>query len=116
MNTVSERLKYALLVRDISQAELARKIGVTRGAISNLINKVSQGLSAENALKIAEALEVDPYWLVFGRGEGPVTKRDINFDLGNLTSTREEAKKLISTMPNDNLELVVKVLKQFVNV
>ncbi|WP_419019458.1 helix-turn-helix domain-containing protein [Parasutterella excrementihominis] len=116
MNTVSERLKYALLVRDISQAELARKIGVTRGAISNLINKVSQGLSAENALKIAEALEVDPYWLVFGRGEGPVTKRDINFGLGNLTSTREEAKKLISTMPNDNLELVVKVLKQFVNV
>ena len=112
MNTVSERLKYALLVRDISQAELARKIGVTRGAISNLINKVSQGLSAENALKIAEALEVDPYWLVFG----PVTKRDINFGLGNLTSTREEAKKLISTMPNDNLELVVKVLKQFVNV
>lgn len=116
MNTVSERLKYALLVRDISQAELARKIGVTRGAISNLINKVSQGLSAENALKIAEVLEVDPYWLVFGRGEGPVTKRDINFGLGNLTSTREEAKKLISTMPNDNLELVVKVLKQFVNV
>lgn len=116
MNTVSERLKYALLVRDISQAELARKVGVTRGAISNLINKVSQGLSAENALKIAEALEVDPYWLVFGRGEGPVTKRDINFGLGNLTSTREEAKKLISTMPNDNLELVVKVLKQFVNV
>lgn len=116
MNTVSERLKYALLVRDISQAELARKIGVTRGAISNLINKVSQGLSAENALKIAEALEVDPYWLVFGRGEGPVTKRDINFGLGNLTSTREEAKKLISTMPNDDLELVVKVLKQFVNV
>lgn len=116
MNTVSERLKYALLVRDISQAELARKIGVTRGAISNLINKVSQGLSAENALKIAEALEVDPYWLVFGRGEGPVTKRDINFGLGNLTSTREEAKQLISTMPNDNLELVVKVLKQFVNV
>lgn len=116
MNTVSERLKYALLVRDISQAELARKIGVTRGAISNLINKVSQGLSAENALKIAEALEVDPYWLVFGRGEGPVTKRDINFGLDNLTSTREEAKKLISTMPNDNLELVVKVLKQFVNV
>lgn len=116
MNTVSERLKYALLVRDISQAELARKIGVTRGAISNLINKVSQGLSAENALKIAEALEVDPYWLVFGRGDGPVTKRDINFGLGNLTSTREEAKKLISTMPNDNLELVVKVLKQFVNV
>ena len=116
MNTVSERLKYALLVRDISQAELARKIGVTRGAISNLINKVSQGLSAENALKIAEALEVDPYWLVFGRGEGPVTKRDINFGLGNLTSTREEAKKLISTMPNDNLELVVKVLKQFVNI
>ncbi len=116
MNTVSERLKYALLVRDISQAELARKIGVTRGAISNLINKVSQGLSAENALKIAEALEVDPYWLVFGRGEGPVTKRDINFGLGNLTSSREEAQKLISTMPNDNLELVVKVLKQFVNV
>ena len=116
MNTVSERLKYALLVRDISQAELARKIGVTRGAISNLINKVSQGLSAENALKIAEALEVDPYWLVFGRGEGPVNKRDINFGLGNLTSSREEAQKLISTMPNDNLELVVKVLKQFVNV
>lgn len=113
MNTVSERLKYALLVKDVSQSELARRIGVTRGAISNLINNVSQGLSAENALKIAEVLGIDPYWLVFGRGEAPVPKNQINI----LPATpKDQAKELINQVPPDNMDIVVKVLKQFTNV
>ncbi len=113
MKTVSERLQYALMVRGISQSELARKIGVTRGAISNLINNVSSGLSAENALKIAEVLNLDPYWLIFGKGEGPVSHKEINPE--QLTP-RDEAKEIINNLPPSNIELAVKVLKQFQNV
>lgn len=113
MKTVSERLKYALLVRDVSQSELARRIGVTRGAISNLLNNVSRGLSAENALKISEALGVDPYWLIFGKGDGPVSTREIN---EQQLTPREEAKAIINNISNSNIDMAVKVLKQFQNV
>ena len=110
MKTVSERLQYALIVRGISQSELARKIGVTRGAISNLKNNVSSGLSAENALKIAEVLNIDPYWLVFGKGEGPVSSKEINSE---SASPRDAARELINNIHPSTIELVVKVLKQF---
>ena len=113
MNTVSERLKYALIVRDVSQSELARRIGVTRGAISNLLNNVSQGLSAENALKIAEALELDPYWLIFGRGDGPLPKDALNYGVPPQLTAKDEAKQIINSLPMD---IVVKVLKKFTNV
>lgn len=116
MNTVSERLKYALIVRDVSQSELARRIGVTRGAISNLLNNVSQGLSAENALKIAEALELDPYWLIFGRGDGPLPKDALNYGVAPQLTAKDEAKQIINSLPSANMDLVVKVLKQFTNV
>ncbi len=96
MNTVSERLKYALIVRDVSQSELARRIGVTRGA-----------------LKIAEALELDPYWLIFGRGDGPLPKDALNYGIPPQLTAKDEAKQIINSLPSASMDLVVKVLKQF---
>lgn len=59
MNTVAERLAYALAIRGMTQSELARRAGVTRGTISNVMKGVAKNFTAEVSLKVARALDVD---------------------------------------------------------
>lgn len=68
MTTFSERIKLALEAKGINQSELARRLGVTRAAVSVWCSSSAKDLNASNALLIAQELDVDPYWLVFGKG------------------------------------------------
>jgi len=54
---VQNRLKEILAERGISQTWLAKKVGVTRGNISNLINNRQQ-TTIEIAFKIADELNL----------------------------------------------------------
>jgi len=54
---VQNRLKEILAERGISQTWLAKKVGVTRGNISNLINNRQQ-TTIEIAFKIADELDL----------------------------------------------------------
>lgn len=103
MNTVAERLAYALAIRNISQSELARKAGVTRGTISNVMNGVAKGFNAEVSLKVARALNVDPYWLVLG--EGKATDDTIQ------TGIPEEAGDVIRRLPEESQKVAINILR-----
>lgn len=59
---ISTRLKYAIKLRDISQAELARKTGIDKGSISLYMSGKYQPKS-DKVYKLATALDVDPVWL-----------------------------------------------------
>lgn len=106
MNSLPERLKYALILREMSQAELARKAGVTRAAISNVANGISKNFSADVALKVARALSVDPYWLILG--EGKAIKETIHPE-------EEELKNILGNLTTDSRTLALEVLKRFQN-
>lgn len=75
MTTLSERINAALEYRKMSQSELARRLGVTRQAVSLWCAAGTKDISATNAMLIAKELEVDPYWLVLGKGEMKPPKR-----------------------------------------
>ncbi len=105
MTTLSERIKLALAEQHISQAELARRLGVTRQSVSLWCSSPSMELSASNALRLAQELEVDPYWLVFGRGNMR-TPRKLELHESEMisvmnqldTSSKELALKLVSQL------------------
>ena len=67
MNTLSERLIYALQVTGVSQSELARRIGIKQQSIS----QICSGKSARSryTTQIAEALGISSHWLATGDGE-----------------------------------------------
>jgi len=65
--TLGERLKHSREALGISQAELARKAGMTQGSIGNL--ETGTRKSAKNILVIAHALGVDPMWLQYGTSQ-----------------------------------------------
>ena len=69
LDTFGKRLKYAMKVRDVSQAELAGVIGLKQQAIFLLCKEKSKG--TKHAFAIARYLRVDPEWLILGSGHPP---------------------------------------------
>jgi len=64
MSTLGDRIKEARLSLGMSQAQLARKIGVSQGAIGHLEQGRTQASSL--LLRLASALGVSPVWLESG--------------------------------------------------
>ena len=63
-------LREALTAKQMTQAELASKIGVSKAAVSQWISG-RKAPESENIQKIAEILGVRAAWLTYGEGEGP---------------------------------------------
>ena len=68
MTTLSERLTSLMNEKGISQAELARLIGIKQPSVFKILNGETR--NPKKILEIATALNVDPHWLKTGEG-GP---------------------------------------------
>lgn len=66
---LAERLTLAMEATGISQAALARSIGVTQPSINKIISGGT--LNPRNILEIANVLGVDVQWLKTGKGQEP---------------------------------------------
>lgn len=62
--TFSERLKASRKMRGLSQEEVAQRAGIKQTSYSQLENGRSK--SSRHLLQLAEALDVDPHWLLTG--------------------------------------------------
>lgn len=67
MTNLSDRLTALMAEKGLSQAELARMIGVKQPSIFKILS--GQTLNPKNILEIATALNVDPHWLKTGDGD-----------------------------------------------
>ena len=67
MNTLAERLQFAMDKMGKNQVELAALAGTSQVTISNILNGVTK--SPRNGLQIAKALKISPEWLLNGTGE-----------------------------------------------
>jgi transcriptional regulator with XRE-family HTH domain len=64
---IGERMRRERREKKISQDELARRVGVTQGLISQIENGTND--SSKYLTTIARELDVSPDWLETGRGE-----------------------------------------------
>jgi transcriptional regulator with XRE-family HTH domain len=60
-----ERLATAIRLKNIKQGDIARELGITRTAISKIING-NQYLDFDLAVKACEILEISLDWLAYG--------------------------------------------------
>ncbi len=66
--TTGKRLSDARAAAKLSLAELARRSGVNRQAISNIEMGIADPTTS-TVQRLARALDVDPRWLAFGAPE-----------------------------------------------
>lgn len=64
--SIGQRISKLMLDMDVSNAKLARMIGVSRPTIGNWIEGKSAP-TGENLTNLANALKVDPNWLMLGK-------------------------------------------------
>lgn len=69
MNTLASRIVDARKQLDISKAELARRVGVTRATVTMWESGQIESLRDDNLLQLAELLNLNPRWLNSGKGE-----------------------------------------------
>lgn len=73
MNTIGERLQEAMLMRGVKASDLAKKSGLSRGHISNLIKNRIQH-PRKNLHDICRILDISELWLTYGVNESDVNK------------------------------------------
>lgn len=71
MNTLGQRLHWARDVAGVTTRELAGAAEVARGYPSAVELGQVPNPGVESVRKIAEALQIDPVWLIFGTGAPP---------------------------------------------
>lgn len=68
MNTLSERLTRAIEYAQITQAELARRVGISAPSVHSWFSGKAKFLRGANLLAAAKALGVSESWLATGSG------------------------------------------------
>lgn len=68
-NSFAARLRLAIAHSGMTQAALAWGVGVSQSTISALVTGKSKEAGIVRARAIAEALEVNAQWLLYGEGE-----------------------------------------------
>jgi transcriptional regulator with XRE-family HTH domain len=67
LDSISKRLKFIIQDSGIKQSHMAKKLGITKGAVSYILN--SDVKSSKNAKRLAKELNVNEKWLLTGEGE-----------------------------------------------
>ena len=66
MLTFSQRLKFAIQKKQLSQTDAAKKAGISQQSINYILN--NDLLSSKLAPKLGEALGINLEWLIYGTG------------------------------------------------
>lgn len=93
--TIGDRLRAKRRERDWSQAELARRSGVSQGTIGNIESGTRS--SPRKLLAIAEALSVDPYWLETGRTARETFKEGVESLQKAVSGGAKQLRSMISS-------------------
>lgn len=70
MESMGDRIRYLRGVKGFSQSELAKKVGVTKSAVSQWELSQTANVKLETFLKLCEVLGARPEYLIFGPQRG----------------------------------------------
>ena len=107
--TYGERLAGAIKLRNLKQADLSKKLGITQTAISKIING-NQYLDFDLAVKACEVLEISLDWLAYG-----IDKETTNQPFYR-NPERQRIEYLISILKEAEYPLVIVALEEIIEI
>lgn len=106
--SIGQRISKLMLDMDVSNAKLARMIGVSRPTIGNWIEGKSAP-TGENLTNLANALKVDPNWLMSGKESQ--ARFDNNVDISQRIPFEGRPVPVISWVAAGSFGPIATVLK-----
>jgi transcriptional regulator with XRE-family HTH domain len=106
MNNLGDRIKDLRKQKNLSQSELADKVGISYAQIGRYETKGAQP-PAETLKQIADALGVSPDFLIYGTSDQKAKTRLTDADLINQF-------KAIEGMEEDDRNVVKKLIDAFI--
>ncbi|MDR0599807.1 MAG: helix-turn-helix transcriptional regulator [Treponema sp.] len=115
-----ERLAAALKLRGLKQSELARELGVTRTAVSKIINGI-QYFDFDLAVKACAVLRISLDWLAYG---GPPPDRNAPLPPGEgetgrpfyRNPERQRIEYLLSILKEAEYPLVIVAMEEIIEI
>ena len=106
--TYGERLAAAMKLRNLKQADIAKKLNITQTAVSKIING-TQYLDFDLAVKACETLEISLDWLAYGipKETKPPYYRN---------PERQRIEYLISIMKDAEYPLVIVAMEEIIEI
>lgn len=97
MATIAERLKTEIDGRDdVRAADVARAVGISKAAMSDILHGKTKQPKPENLLAIADYLGLELRWIISGRG--PKTKEDKRRAMIDISSLSDQDQARIQTI------------------
>lgn len=99
-----ERLRVSRKAKRLTQPQLAAHLGLSRSSIAN-VEAGKQAASAEQAVRTAELLDVDLYWLLTGEVNETWAKRCVELSaittdlLGDIRDACSKHASLLDQIP-----------------
>lgn len=88
--TLQSRLKEAMRLAGVRQADLARACGVAQPSVSDWVTGKTKALEGQNLVRAAKRLRVNPEWLATGKGSRELLSDgdgNVRVSLGGLGET-----------------------------
>lgn len=87
METMGDRIKQLRKARNLTQEEFAKRVGVTKSAVSQWEDGSTKNLKLDTFLRVLEALGTDAEFLIFGPDRGGAPKRPWKSKPGRVPET-----------------------------
>lgn len=71
MDNMGDRIRQLRVARGMTQTELATMCGVTKSAVSQWENGHTANIRLQAFLRLVEALQTDPQYLIWGPSRNP---------------------------------------------
>lgn len=93
MNTIGDRVKYARAASGMNQPELARLVGISKQALSQIESGVTKNPRPDTLLNIADSTGFEYRWLI--TGVGAKTNKEAAMDRLDISSLPDKSKAAI---------------------
>lgn len=103
MQTIGNRIEKVIRDRGLTLEEFAKRLGVSKSAVSKWINDQTKNLKNENLIRIEDEYGVSMRWLIDGHGDEKVLPR-IQETAASYSHRRKLLHETIDQLEDDELD------------
>ena len=96
----ADRLKSARKAAGLTQHALAEKVGIRSASIAQMETGLTKFPSSKNLLPLARALDVDPEWLISGKGQPKPPSNEVREPAAEYCAHNQQEQMMLDLFRN----------------